>query len=449
MNSDEYFKIMAEMAKSGVKRVFVGLSGGVDSSVAAYLLQKQGYDVTGVFIRSFNVDGCAERDAEDARRAAAHLGIPFYVFDFEKEYKKEVVEYMVDGYRNGLTPNPDVMCNKEIKFGLFLKKALEMGADYIATGHYVRLALRHISRGTGRLFAPAANSNLDSRRVRSAGGQAEHASETFRLKHAGELASLYLTEARDGNKDQSYFLWTLTQGQLKHCLFPIGGLVKPEVREIARKASLPTAEKKDSQGICFLGEVALDEFLKDYIKPKKGPIIDTNGNKIGEHDGIFFYTIGQRHGIGMGGGGEPYYIADKILKTNTLVVAQGSNNSALFKKEAEITNVNFINSNILTKAASNVFAKAKTWASPRRQPEQGYWMSPDKLQVMARVRYRQPLFRATLIIDPHKSAESASIRVVFAKPIKFVAPGQSAVFYEAGFLTGLRGRRMLGGGIIV
>ena len=281
-------------------KVFVGLSGGVDSSVAAFLLKKEGYDVTGVFIKSFNVDGCAERDAEDARRAAAHLGIPFYVFDFEKEYKKEVVEYMVRGYRNGLTPNPDVMCNKEIKFGLFLKKALEMGADYIATGHYVRLAERE-----------------------------------------GIFSFL---EARDGNKDQSYFLWTLTQERLKYCLFPIGDYVKPEVREIARKAGLPTAEKKDSQGICFLGEVALDEFLKDYIKPKKGLVVDTNGRKIGEHDGIFFYTIGQRHGLGLGirnqelgmkGKTEtrPYYVADKNLETNTLMVAEGDDNSALFKKK--------------------------------------------------------------------------------------------------------------------
>ncbi|TSA45838.1 tRNA-specific 2-thiouridylase [bacterium] len=452
------------------------MSGGVDSSVAAYLLKQatpnnfeklfgrptpkgfRGYDVTGVFIRSFNVDGCAERDAEDARRAAAHLGIPFYVFDFEKEYKKEVVEYMVNGYRNGLTPNPDVMCNKEIKFGLFLEKALEMGADYIATGHYVRLAPRHIPRGSDCLFAPAAKSGLDSRRVApppaGGGGQAERASETFHSKHAGELANFYLTEAKDKNKDQSYFLWTLTQEQLKYCLFPVGDYIKPEVREIARKASLPTAEKKDSQGICFLGEVALDEFLKDYIKPKKGPIVDENGNKIGEHDGIFFYTIGQRHGLGLGGGlpphlgakcgGVPYYIADKVLKINTLVVARGSDNPALFKKEIEITDVHFINSDILPEAASNVFAKAKTWASPRRQPEQGHWMPPNKLRVMARVRYRQSLIPATLIEE-----ESGKYKLVFKGPVKFVAPGQSAVFYESGYFAGLRGRRMLGGGIIL
>lgn len=403
---------MAEMAKIDKNKVFVGMSGGVDSSVAAYLLKEQGYDVTGVFIKSFNVDGCAERDAEDARRAAAHLGIPFYVFDFEKEYKKEVVEYMVNGYRNGLTPNPDVMCNKEIKFGLFLKKALEMGADYVATGHYMRLEIRDKKQETRKI-----GTNLSP-----------------------VSCPLSLVVARDSNKDQSYFLWTLTQEQLKHCLFPVGDYIKPEVREIARKAGLPTAEKKDSQGICFLGEVALDGFLKDYIKPKKGPIIDINGNKIGEHDGIFFYTIGQRHGIGMGGRGEPYYIADKILETNTLIVARGSDNPALFRKEAEITNLNFI------EAISNASTQGVSGATPKSYPSREHRIS---LKVMVRVRYRQPLFRATLIVDPHKSAESASIRVVFAKPIKFVAPGQSAVFYETGFLAGLRGRRMLGGGIII
>jgi len=401
------------MAKIAQK-VFVGLSGGVDSSVAAYLLKEQGYEVTGVFIRSFNVDGCAERDAEDARRVTAHLEIPFYVFDFEEEYKKEVVEYMVQGYRNGLTPNPDVMCNKEIKFGLFLKRALEMGADYIATGHYVRLAPRHIPRGTGRLFAPAANSNLDSRHVRSAGDQAERASETFRSKHAGELTDFYLLEAKDMNKDQSYFLWTLTQEQLKYCLFPIGDYVKPEVREIARKAGLPTAEKKDSQGICFLGEVALDEFLKNYIKPEKGQVIDTEGRKVGEHGGIFFYTVGQRHGLGLGGG-EPYYVAEKILKTNTLVVARGSDNPALFRKEVEVTDIHSISSDLA-----------------------------GKQKVLARVRYRQPLVPAEL-----QRLSNSNYKLVFGKPVKFVAPGQSSVFYEVGFLAGFRGRRMLGGGIII
>jgi tRNA-specific 2-thiouridylase len=190
--------------------------------------------------------------------------------------------------------------------------------------------------------------------------------------------------------------------------------LKGEVREIARKAGLPTAEKKDSQGICFLGDVALDEFLKDYIKPKRGPIVDIDGNKVGEHDGIFFYTIGQRHGLGLGGG-EPYYIADKILKTNTLMMARGSDNPALFKKEIEISDVHFIDSN-----------------------------PSDKQRVFARVRYRQPLVPAEL-----QRLSNSNYRLVFKRAVKFVAPGQSAVFYEAGYFAGLRGRRMLGGGIII
>jgi len=207
------------------RRVFVAMSGGVDSSVAALLLKEQGYNVTGVFIRCFNVDGCQENEVGDARRVAAYLEIPFYVFDFEKEYKKKVVKYMVEGYRQGITPNPDVMCNKEIKFGLFLEKALTMGADYIATGHYVRLATSHWGIG--------------------------------------------LVAAVDANKDQSYFLWTLTQKQLKYCLFPIGDYLKLEVRGLARQVGLFNAAKKDSQGICFLGKVTIADFLKEYIPEKK------------------------------------------------------------------------------------------------------------------------------------------------------------------------------------
>ena len=246
------------------KTVFVGMSGGVDSSVAAALLSAEGYDVVGIHLRCFNVDGCAARDAEDARRAAETLGIPFYTLDFEEEYKTKVVSYMVDGYRQGITPNPDVMCNREIKFGLFLKKALEMGADFVATGHYVKKEERRKKK------------ELKT-----------HSS--FIIPH------LSLSIAKDGNKDQSYFLWTLTQDDLKHCLFPIGEYKKPEVRKLAKKYNLPNAEKKDSQGICFLGQVTLSDFLKDYIPEKKGAVVTESGEKIGEHIGAHFYTIGQRH----------------------------------------------------------------------------------------------------------------------------------------------------------
>ena len=409
------------------------MSGGVDSSVAAYLLKRQGCEVTGVYIRGYNVDGCAERDAEDARRAAEHLGIPFYVFDMEREYKENVVDYMISAYRDGITPNPDVMCNKDIKFGLFLEKALAAGADYIATGHYVRLASRRISRGTGRLFSPAEKSSLDSRRVRSSGDQAARASETFRSERGGKLVNYSLMEAKDKNKDQSYFLWTLTPEQLKYCLFPIGGHTKPEVREIARKAGLPTAEKKDSQGICFLGQVDLEDFLKQYLPEKPGDIITTEGDVVGQHEGIYFYTIGQRHlGVDLkvkNPDHKPYYVAGKDLKTNTLIVAEGDDNLALFKKEMNLRQVNFMSPEV------------------RQILNTKY-----QLPVFARVRYRQPLIRATLIytdkgridtdIDSHRSvSRSASVRVVFTEPVKFVAPGQSAVFYS-------KKGELLGGGVI-
>lgn len=357
------------------KTVFVGMSGGVDSSVAAYLLKKQGYHVIGVFMRSYNIDGCAETDAEDARRVAGHLDIPFYTWDFEGAYKKRVVEYMVEGYRAGLTPNPDVMCNREIKFGLFYEKAMSLGADYVATGHYVSL-------------------------------------DSFLLK-----------VAKDKNKDQSYFLWAIRKEQLKKCLFPIGKYEKSKVREIARKAGLPTAEKKDSQGICFLGKVSIADFLKGYIQTLKGEILTVDGKKIGEHEGVAFYTIGQRHGLdlkaknrALGVRGEvdtkPHYVVSKDTKTNTLTVAEGDEHRALYKKELFLTQMNF-------------FVPAS-------------WFQKEVL-VMARVRYRQPLSKARLQV---KDLKKQIYTLTFEKPQKFVAPGQSAVFYTK---TG----QLLGGGVIV
>jgi len=360
------------------------MSGGVDSSVAALLLKKKGYEVVGVFMRCFNLDGCAERDAEDARRVAEKLGIPFYVWDFEKEYKKRVVDYMVDGYRQGITPNPDVMCNKEIKFGLFLEKALKMGAGYIATGHYVRLGIRIQNKGfRGNSIKP-----LNS-------------------KH------YILYSALDSQKDQSYFLWTLTQKQLKHCLFPIGNYLKSEVREMARRAGLPTADKKDSQGICFLGKVTLADFLKQYIRPKRGLVYTTTGKKVGEHDGVYFYTIGQRRGLGIPLS-KPYYIAEKNISDNSLVVAGGDTNPALYKKEIRLISLNWISLN-----AQELPAK-----------------------VFARVRYRQPLSRAILLFsNSHELENSHTANLVFDKPQKFVAQGQSAVFYS-------KKGELLGGGVI-
>lgn len=396
------------------KSVFVAMSGGVDSSIAALLLKKQGYDVTGVFMRCYNIDGCAERDAEDARRVAEKIGIPFYSFDFEEEYKRDVVNYMVEGYRAGITPNPDVMCNKVIKFGLFLKKAKELGADYIATGHYVRLRSSVSPRTDGSL-TPAVSDRLRSQPQDAEGDQALAVSESSASKHPN---TFYLSEAKDKNKDQSYFLWTLTQEQLQHCLFPIGDYLKSEVREIAKEAGLPTAEKKDSQGICFLGQVTLDEFLRNYIPEKRGEVFTTTGKKIGEHEGAHFYTIGQRHGLNLdtknkelGALGahktEPHYVTSKDVATNTVTVAEGADNPDLFRSTVMLSGLNFIS----------------------EKPE-------EAMDVSARVRYRQPRSNAILT----KQGEQYSL--VFENPQKFVAEGQSAVFYDDD-------GRMIGGGVIV
>lgn len=361
------------------------MSGGVDSSVAAYLLKKQGYDVVGVFIRGYNIDNCQDRDAEDARRVAEHLGVPFYVWDFEKEYKQKVVDYMIAGYKKGLTPNPDVMCNREIKFGIFFDRAMRMGADFVATGHYVKresCIMKH--------------------------------EKNAKQKH---VPRFMLHVARDSNKDQSYFLWTLTEEQIEKSLFPIGDYLKPEVRKIAKKAGISTAEKKDSQGICFLGMVDIKDFLKKYIPEKKGAVLNSAGEKIGEHSGAWFYTIGQRGGVGnlkheKGQKNHvPLYVAKKDVKKNILTVAEGAENPELYKKEVNLDEVNI--------TPSLEIGNLKLG-----------------LSVFARVRYRQPLFPATLY-----KLKTNSYKLVFGKPQKFVAPGQSAVIYSK---TG----EMLGGGVI-
>ncbi len=376
------------------KTVFVGMSGGVDSSVAAYLLKKQGYTVVGVFMRCYNIDGCAERDAEDARRVAEKLGIPFYTWDFEEEYKKRVVEYMIEGYRVGITPNPDVMCNREIKFGLFLKKALAMGADYVATGHYVR--------------------KLESR-IENLGFREKKSKEQKSNLHSKSYILNSLFVAKDSNKDQSYFLWTLTQNELEHCLFPIGDYPKPAVRALAKKAGLPTAEKKDSQGICFLGNVPMSDFLSSYIPRKSGRILTPAGEVVGEHQGAAFVTVGQRSGVGRvvhkkRETAKPQYVVAKDVKKNTVTVAEGHDNPLLFKNELELVSVNFLNP----------------------QPS----VLDSHMPVFARVRYRQPLSPATL-----RRMGKGTWKLVFAKPQQFVAEGQSAVWYD-------KKGELLGGGVI-
>lgn len=348
------------MRENSQTKVFVAMSGGVDSSVSAYLLKKQGYNVTGVHLTCWNEGGCSDKEERDARRAASTLRIPFQVFDLRQDYADRVVSYMVNGYRRGITPNPDVMCNKEIKFGAFLRKALSMGADYIATGHYARLRVRN---GVYSIYA-----------------------------------------GKDKNKDQSYFLWALSQEQLKHVIFPIGELTKPEVRKIARKAGLHVADKKDSQGICFVGKTTLLAFLGRYLRPKEGRVLDTEGRVIGSHPGAQFYTIGQRHGLGIALS-QPHYVVYKNVKQNTIVLA-GEGDKCLYQKEVQLKGLN---------------------------------LNPDfefPADVRARVRYRQNLQSARVL------RSRGGCKLIFAKPVKFVAPGQSTVFYNAG-------GKLLGGGIIV
>lgn len=335
-----------------MKTVFVGLSGGVDSAVSAYLLKKEGYRVVGVFIKGWEPDFLPCTGAEDklsAMRVAAHLGIPFVAYDLEEEYKREVVDYFIAEYKAGRTPNPDVVCNRAIKFGAFWEKAKADGADFIATGHY------------------AVNDN-------------------------GKMCV-----SKDGEKDQTYFLWTLTQDDLSHSFFPVGEMEKKEVRAIAEEAGLPNAARKDSQGLCFLGHVDMKEFLKRYIPPETGVILNEQGRKIGEHEGVWFYTLGQH--INLGGAGERLYVVSKDIRENALVVSPNPIGEEA-RETYEISNANWISG------------------------------MPRKGKFLARYRYRGELVPAN--ID--------GARVIFEKPT-LVAPGQSMVFYN------LDERECAGGGI--
>jgi tRNA-uridine 2-sulfurtransferase len=270
-----------------MRKVFVGLSGGVDSSVSAALLKDQGFDVMGVYMKNWSksigrFDCPWEEDYKDAKRVAVHLGIPFEMFDFEDEYFDRVVGYMLDSFRVGITPNPDVMCNQEIKFKLFLQACLDKGADYIATGHYAKTE-------NGKLL-----------------------------------------RAKDDNKDQTYFLYRVTKQALEKTLFPLGGHTKPEVRMLASEYSLPTATRKESMGICFVGKVGIKDFLKEYVGPgEKGVIINQHGAIIGEHEGAIFYTIGQRQGMGVGGG-LPYYVTSKDMAKNEVYVTSDISDPSLW-----------------------------------------------------------------------------------------------------------------------
>lgn len=297
------------------KKVVLGMSGGVDSSVAAVLLKEQGYDVIGVFMKNWeekdeNGVCMAEEDYKDVIAVAEQLGIPYYSVNFVKEYWDRVFTYFLEEYKKGRTPNPDVMCNKEIKFRAFLDYAMKLGADYVATGHYARIV--H-----------------------------EEKEEKGKIK----IKSTML-RGIDDNKDQTYFLCQLNQEQLEKVLFPLGEYTKPQIREIAEKHNLATAKKKDSTGICFIGERDFNKFLSQYLPAKSGNIVNTQGKVLGHHNGLMYYTIGQRKGIGIGntkeGTGEPWFVVDKDLEKNELIVTQGDN-SVLYSKGLIATNFNFIN----------------------------------------------------------------------------------------------------------
>lgn len=293
---------MKGSAHGSKTKVYVGMSGGVDSSVSAALLKEQGYEVTGVFIKVWQPEWyeCTWReDRLDAMRVCVQLGIPFITLDLEKEYKSEVVDHMISEYKAGRTPNPDIMCNKHVKFGGFYAYAMKSGADYVATGHYAQSK-------EGKLVAGV-----------------------------------------DQGKDQSYFLWTLTKDQISKTLFPVGGMEKSETRALAHKYDLPVAEKKDSQGLCFIGKVSMKEFLSHYIPSKRGDVLDESGKVIGDHDGALFYTIGERHGFNIHTktpDDQPYYIVDRDLSKNTLKVSHKglSGELSIEKKEFNLEQVNWV-----------------------------------------------------------------------------------------------------------
>lgn len=347
------------------KKIVVAMSGGVDSSVAAALLVREGHDVTGAFMKNWSdeADPCTgecawKKERQDALRVAATLGIPFETFDFEDGYRREVVEYMVREYAAGRTPNPDVMCNSKVKFNLFLERALAMGADAIATGHYARVT--HHADGRAEMLAGV-----------------------------------------DGNKDQSYFLHRLTQAQLSRTLFPVGHLPKPEVRRIAAELGIPTAAKKDSQGICFIGKVDLREFLGSKLASRPGDVVTTDGRVVGRHQGVAPYTVGQRHGLGIGGG-PAWIVAAKDVEKNVIVVAHEDDRAALYASALEASDAHWIA------------------GEPPAFP----------LACRARIRYRQPLQDAVV------TATGGGVRVEFAQPQRAITPGQFAVFYDGDVCLG-------------
>ncbi|TRW28659.1 tRNA 2-thiouridine(34) synthase MnmA [Criibacterium bergeronii] len=348
------------------KKVVLGMSGGVDSSVAAILLQKQGYDVTGIFMKNWddtNDDICtAKEDYEDVRKVADKLGIDYYTVNFEKEYWEQVFTYFLNEYKKARTPNPDVMCNQEIKFKAFLEYALKLDADYIAMGHYARV---------------------------------EKVGDEYKLKRAV-----------DNSKDQTYFLSRIGQNALSKTIFPIGEIEKKEVREIAKEYDLATALKKDSTGVCFIGERNFNEFLDKFLLTKKGNIVNVDtGEKIGEHSGLIHYTIGQRKGLGIGGVGDgrAFFVAGKDIPKNIIYVAQGEEHIALY--------------------SSKLFADQVFWISGKEPT--------FPLKCTAKFRYRQ----ADIPVTVYKKSEDM-VEVVYDNPVKAATSGQIAVFYDGQYCLG-------------
>jgi tRNA-specific 2-thiouridylase len=346
-----------------VKTVYVGLSGGVDSSVSALMLKQQGYKVVGVYMKNWSQDlpgmPCPWMDDyQDAKRIAVQLGIDFKMYDFENQYRHKVVDYMLDEFKAGRTPNPDIMCNQEIKFKLFLETALEDGADLVATGHYANV------KG-GNLFI-----------------------------------------AKDSNKDQTYFLCRVTKEALQKTVFPLGGLTKPQVRELAKKYKLVTATKKESMGICFVGKVGIKDFLQQYLKSKPGAIINQNGEEIGVHEGAIFYTIGQRHGLEVGGG-FPFYVVGKDMKKNEVYVTTDLQDKKLWSDHINLTSIHWING-----------------------------VPSEKQELMVRTRHRAKLLPVEKLTELNKNQWVAELK----DEVRALTPGQSAVFYS--------GNQCLGSGIV-